>query len=136
MGKPVPLEKFAFPIGSPLWNKYVLLDILGRDRSANQDPPTSESSGHSSCKKVREMLSSSGAVWAQANPLRGVKLRGVRGTPRQIEILECVLLKRCSDMKLCESTPLDPADIERAKEGLKWDLSQVTHVRFELLRAH
>ena len=121
--KSCPIEKFLFQVGSQQWNSKVLVELSNRGTLVSGTRQDSNTDGRwrRECDTVRAWLHEKGKAWAYTHPLEAARLRGLQGTLRQREVLECVLLLRCCNLDV---DPREPEHVANAIRGLSWDISQ------------
>ena len=108
-----------FQPGSERWKHKILFD-LGASKSATAH--RHRRAWEEGTMIVRRELVAQGSTWAaHAHPLATSRLRGIQGTARQREMLECALMMRCHMLGL---NPEVPKECKQAAQGFMWDVSQ------------
>ena len=120
--QPEAVEQHVHIAGTPEWFS-VMCDVGNRGKS-NSHKLEQKRAWEPEVLRVRELIIQAGRPWAHEHPLAAAKLQGLAGTERQRAVLEAVLLIHCH---LNNLDPRDAKQLNLAKRGLKWDISQNVH---------
>ena len=120
--QPEAVEQHLYNVGTSEW--FSAVSEVGNRGKSNSHKLEQKRAWEPEVLRVRELIIQAGRPWAHEHPLAAAKLHGLAGTERQRAVLEAVLLIHCH---LNNLDPRDAKQLNLAKRGLKWDISQNVH---------
>ena len=120
--QPEAVEQHLYNVGTSEW--FSAISEVGNRGKSNSHKLEQKRAWEPEVLRVRELIIQAGRPWAHEHPLAAAKLQGLAGTERQRAVLEAVLLIHCH---LNNLDPRDAKQLNLAKRGLKWDISQNVH---------